>query len=483
MNFRPCFLRPGARTFGIALLCLIAFSSTSPRRASGGIVKVCDHCLDAGNDTTSTPGKTAIGELIMGQALNPAVAFIGTDQLLRCAVPRSPGWQIELVDPFIPAGGVSLVLDAQSEPMLAYHDANGSVWFAHRVNGNWQREMVEASAGALGATTIALVPGGVGVAYTVGTAGALKYAEHIGSQPWTVEFVTPATEPASYPSLAVDGTSRALAYYDPANGDLRFALRQVGGTWSSSLVDSTGDVGGFASLVRAPGSQGAGHAFGIAYYDFGNADLKYAYPIPTGWAVETVDGAGAAVGRACSAMAFGNTPYDHIGIGYYDRTHGDLKYALKQGPAWTLSTQDTAGDVGAWVSCGATPSPMDTVGIAYVDRDSGDLLYQWHAGTVTGVSSQPARATPLHVEWLRSGASAAGRIRFAVNAAGPVRVTLYDAAGRRIAIPLRQWLPAGPAEVAWDGRDERGRTVGSGVLFVRVDTPDGAGSTAAVVIR
>ena len=483
MNFRSRSPQPHARALSLVLLCLIAFAITSPQPAFAGTLKVCQHCLDAGNDTTSTPGKTAIGELITGQALNPAVAFIGTDQLLRCAVPQSPGWQIELVDPFIAAGGVSLVLDAQSEPMLAYHDANGGVWFAHRVNGSWQREVVDASAGALGATTIARVPGGVGVAYTVGTSGALKYAEHIDSQPWSVEFVTPATEPAAYPSLAVDGTTRALAYYDPTNGDLRFASRLVGSTWSSSLVDSSGDVGGFASLVRAPGSQGTGNGFGIACYDFGNADLKYAYPIATGWAVETVDGAGAAVGRACSAVAFGSTPDDHVGIGYYDRTHGDLKYALKQGAAWTVSTQDTAGDVGDWLACGATPSPLDTVGIAYVDRDNGDLLYQWHAGTVTAVAPSTPRATPLHVEWLSSSAGAAGRIRFALNTAGPVRVTVYDAAGRVVAVPLRQWLPAGTAEVGWDGRDQRGALVGSGLLFVRVETPGGAGSAAAVVIR
>src|SRR5439155_27104099 len=137
-------------------------------------------------------------------------------------------------------------------------------------------------------------------------------------------------------------------YYDGANGDLRLGTRQLPGQWDTSPVDVAGDVGGYTSLVGGPSHGG----YGIAYYDFTNADLKYAVSAAGGsWSIETVDGAGAAsVGRFCSAVAFSGSPYDDIGIGYYDRTHRDLKYALKRGGPWVTTPEDTAGDTGGSVA-------------------------------------------------------------------------------------------------------------------------------------
>jgi flagellar hook assembly protein FlgD len=73
--------------------------------------------------------------------------------------------------------------------------------------------------------------------------------------------------------------------------------------------------------------------------------------------------------------------------------------------------------------------------------------------------------------------------RFDVPSAGPVRVSFYDAAGRLVATPLDQSLPAGAAEVRWDGRDAGGQRVPAGVLFARVQTAAAAGSIRAVVLR
>jgi hypothetical protein len=64
-----------------------------------------------------------------------------------------------------------------------------------------------------------------------------------------------------------------------------------------------------------------------------------------------------------------------------------------------------------------------------------------------------------------------------------VRVAFYDAQGRLVAVPLRQALPAGDAEIHWDGRDAARRAVSAGVLFVRVDTAGGSGVVRAIVRR
>ena len=62
-------------------------------------------------------------------------------------------------------------------------------------------------------------------------------------------------------------------------------------------------------------------------------------------------------------------------------------------------------------------------------------------------------------------------IRFTVPVAAPVSVHIFDEAGQRIRTLLQESLPAGSHALTWDGRDERGRAVGSGVYFARMAGP------------
>jgi len=72
-------------------------------------------------------------------------------------------------------------------------------------------------------------------------------------------------------------------------------------------------------------------------------------------------------------------------------------------------------------------------------------------------------------------------IRFALPRAGPVRLDVFDVAGRRVATPLDGPRPAGVHVLAWNGTDASGRPVAAGVYFVRLQ----AGGTvrAAKVLR
>ncbi|MFH1841724.1 MAG: FlgD immunoglobulin-like domain containing protein, partial [bacterium] len=60
-------------------------------------------------------------------------------------------------------------------------------------------------------------------------------------------------------------------------------------------------------------------------------------------------------------------------------------------------------------------------------------------------------------------------IRFALPAAGPVRVTVYDLAGGRVRTLLRATRPAGDNTVVWNGRDDAGRPVASGAYYARLE--------------
>jgi hypothetical protein len=69
--------------------------------------------------------------------------------------------------------------------------------------------------------------------------------------------------------------------------------------------------------------------------------------------------------------------------------------------------------------------------------------------------------------------------RFSTRSAGEVSIRVFDAAGRMVR-RLAERMPAGMNEVRWDGRDERGNTVPSGILFYEV-TADGMRQSGRVV--
>ncbi len=66
-------------------------------------------------------------------------------------------------------------------------------------------------------------------------------------------------------------------------------------------------------------------------------------------------------------------------------------------------------------------------------------------------------------------ARANARLEYALPRTGRVALALFDAQGRRVRTLLDGVLPAGRGSVAWDGRDQGGAAVGSGLYFVRLE--------------
>lgn len=61
-------------------------------------------------------------------------------------------------------------------------------------------------------------------------------------------------------------------------------------------------------------------------------------------------------------------------------------------------------------------------------------------------------------------------IPFELTRGGRVALAVYDVAGRRVRAVLDRVLPAGLHEAEWDGRDDAGRAVASGVYFYRMQS-------------
>lgn len=69
-----------------------------------------------------------------------------------------------------------------------------------------------------------------------------------------------------------------------------------------------------------------------------------------------------------------------------------------------------------------------------------------------------------------------------VPEAGRVSVALFDVRGRRVRALCDGELTAGPAEFAWDGRDDGGTRVAAGVYFLRATTLAGSAVRRVVVV-
>jgi hypothetical protein len=109
---------------------------------------------------------------------------------------------------------------------------------------------------------------------------------------------------------------------------------------------------------------------GVAYYDAGQADLKYAHFNGTSWDVQTVDSTNTT--GYYPSLKFDNS--DHPIITYYYKTHGNLNFATSSGSGWNISTIDSAGDVGRYSSLAVNPS-TGRWSVAYENTSGGAFKY------------------------------------------------------------------------------------------------------------
>ena len=195
------------------------------------------------------------------------------------------------------------------------------------------------------------------------------------------------------------------------------------GPWSISTVDQTGDVGQYTSLVLNFSDSPR-----ISYFDKTHGDLKFASWDESSWKIETVDGASkinsdhpqkgrdsryTEVGEYSSLTLDGNgTPK----ISYFDKTHGDLKFAAWNGTSWEIEAVDSNGNVGEFTSLNLDINSDPR--IAYYDRTNNDLKFaawdgaQWQINTVDS-TKKVGTYTSL-----------------ALDSAGDAHISYYDSTNR-----------------------------------------------------
>jgi len=94
-----------------------------------------------------------------------------------------------------------------------------------------------------------------------------------------------------------------------------------------------------------------------------------------------------------------------------------------------------------------------------------DILYSFR-GTICDVDPTPPAITTATC--YPNPFNPTTTIKLDLARSGPVRVRMYDVRGRQVRELVDERLTAGRHELAWDGVDDRGRAVSSGVYFCEV---------------
>jgi hypothetical protein len=148
------------------------------------------------------------------------------------------------------------------------------------------------------------------------------------------------------------------------------------------------------------------------------------------------------------------------GIGYFANNGGGLQIVDLSEPDLPI----TVGSIPRW--------PAGAVAGAealFVADFSGLASYPLH-GTATGTPGAPASAEqPALLASYPNPFNPSTLLAYRLPAPCALRLTVHDAQGRLLRCLAEGRQEAGEHSVAWDGRDERGRPLPSGVYFARLE--------------
>ena len=74
-------------------------------------------------------------------------------------------------------------------------------------------------------------------------------------------------------------------------------------------------------------------------------------------------------------------------------------------------------------------------------------------------------------------------LRYRIREPGPVRLAVFDLGGQQVRVLRRAHQPAGSYQVSWDGQDQAGEGVASGVYLARLQTPQGSRVRKVVLMK
>ena len=102
---------------------------------------------------------------------------------------------------------------------------------------------------------------------------------------------------------------------------------------------------------------------------------------------------------------------------------------------------------------------------------------------VVTASSEPGVRSPLRGTLAPNPFNPRTVLRLKASVEGPLRVEVVDIAGRRIAVLFDDFVTAGLHEISWNGRDEQGQRVASGIYRIHAISAEGELSRGGVLVE
>ncbi len=152
----------------------------------------------------------------------------------------------------------------------------------------------------------------------------------------------------------------------------------------------------------------------------------------------------------------------HVGSSLWELREFDL-LALLPG-ATTLQLQFFAADGGA---------------ASLVEAALDDLVLRMSRSTDIAVSPPRPVALAVYPNPFNPNTT----ISYELRRAGPVRLDLYDLRGRRVRRLVDTAQSAGIQRVVWDGRDDQGRRLASGVYLLRLEAAQESFTRKVTLLR
>lgn len=429
-------------------------------------------------------------QIELGPDDRPSIAYVAFDNMRYASRNASGVWTIETFDLTSDTfRGVSLALDAFGDPHIAYLETDtDQVRYATRRNGIWTVERV-ATLGLVNTSTSIQIDaaGRPHVIYDdfssgSGTAIGLYHATR-RQLIWEITPIDIGTRKGDASLQLDDQDNLRIAYFDDLTDDLRYA---------STAIE-----------LRSPGPAEVwpvGAPRTIAWDGTGEVDLSLSVDGGHSW-----DVLGRRLTRGRHVLTVPHTPTRYAQI-CLERSYppsvarSDSLFGIESSIALTFFRAVEEADAGMFLTWQTNPGPEDLAGYVLERTGSNDENWERLANGTRETSFRDA-SPPVGARYRLSGRNGLGdelvlgeirspfraglaawplpyrggalEIRFRTasslgGGAASARVAIYDASGRLVRRVADGRYPAGSHTASWDGRDDQGSPVPSGVYFLRV---------------
>jgi len=133
-------------------------------------------------------------------------------------------------------------------------------------------------------------------------------------------------------------------------------------------------------------------------------------------------------------------------------------------------------------SVGISPTTLEVEIVWRDNRDGTEKIYRIR-GALDATGAEVIPASPVRLTAAPNPFGTRTTLRFALPDRSDARLVIHDVSGRQVAELRRPTMPAGPAQVTWDGKSASGRPVGAGVYYVRLESSAGTESVRLVLVR